>query len=165
MSRVERPRSRRPGAQPGSRPELSVASAMTSLYRHWVHAGRELERLSSCITRQRFDDGLRTLERACALIRVADELVELVAPGAPSAGEHIGVHIGVLGEAELLRRDLLAEVLPWLEEARRELPAAAMTLCTFVDDPQAEAAVMAAVRQLDELCVAAPDPARRRTGS
>ena len=158
MSRVERPKSRRPGAQPGSRPELSVASAMTSLYRHWVHAGRELERLSHCLTTRRFDDGLRTLARACALIRIADELAELVAPGA-------GEHPGVLGEAELLRRDRLAEVLPWLEEARRELPAAAMTLCTFVADPEAQAAVIAAVRQLDELEVAAPDPARRRTGS
>ncbi|HWO19707.1 MAG TPA: hypothetical protein VNO30_13070 [Kofleriaceae bacterium] len=139
-------------------PELA-ASATVSLYRHWVNAGRELERLSRCITHRRFDEGLRSLKRACAWIRIAEELVALIAP---NPADQAGVH----SSAELLRRHLLMEVRPWLEAAREELPAAAMTLCAFVeDDPDAQAAVAAALRQLDEEHVAAPDPAKRKAGS
>jgi hypothetical protein len=157
MSRKEWPKPRLVGEPADGGPELAAAATM-SLYRHWVNAGRELERLSRCLTRRHFEEGLRTLERACASIRVAEELVALIAP---NPADRTGVH----SAAELLRRQLLAEVRPWLEAARRELPIAAMTLCTYVEDPGAQAAVAAALRQLDDQHVAAPDPAKRKAGS
>ena len=45
------PKPRLVGQPTDGGPELA-ASATMSLYRHWVSAGRELERLSRCLTRR-----------------------------------------------------------------------------------------------------------------
>jgi hypothetical protein len=141
-----------PRAAPAS---ISPASAVASLYRHWRHAGRELELLAQALTHQQFQAGLQTLERACALVRIADELVEVI--------ERISYERDGPETAEQLRRDLLAEILPWLEAARQELPAAATVLCTLASDAASRDAALAALKQL----VRAPRPwlSRQRTGS
>jgi hypothetical protein len=131
---------------------ISPASAVASLYRHWRHAGRELELLAHALTHRRFQAGLQTLQRACALVRIADELVEVI--------ERVSYERGGPETAEQLRRDLLAEILPWLEAARRELPAAATLLCGMATDAASREAAIAALKQL----VRAPRPWKLRTG-
>ncbi len=142
---------------PTARRDVSALSAVTCLYREWRVMGRELERLSQCLARGHFHEGLRALERACLSLRVAEGLVEVVARDQSAD----------LVAASLLRRELLAEVRPWLEAARRELPSAAATLCKLAPDPASAQAVVAALRQLDEPAEGEPDEElpKRSTGS
>ena len=155
MSRWDRLRAWYRDEPPAAPVSVSPASAVASLYRHWRHAGRELELLADAITNQQFQAGLRNLERACALIRVADELVEVI--------ERVSYERGGPETAEQLRRELLAEILPWLETARQELPAAASVLCAMATDAASRDAPLAALKQL----VRAPRPrlSKQRTGS
>lgn len=138
---------------PPARTEVSAASAISCLYRHWRIAGAELERLARGLNRQRFDESLRSLERACASVRIAGELVEVIER---VQSEHSGFTM-----AEGLRRDLLAEILPWLEAARKELPAATSILCSVAPTAASRDAALAALGQLDGTRA----PRRQRTGS
>jgi len=155
MCRIKTPRLARRVASwfdaPAAAPEdVSAVSAVVSLYREWWIAGRELERLSRALTQRRFPEGLRSLEQGCTSIRITRGLVELV------EREYTA------GPAGQLRRDLLAEIRPWLEAARRELPAAATHLCTLGADAAGRDRVIAALRQLDEeLAVEQSAPTRR----
>lgn len=124
-----------------SKTEVSAASAIACLYRHWRNAGVELERLAQGLTRRRFREGLHALERACASVRIADELVEVIELASWE-------HASGPAAANQLRRELLAEILPWLEAARRELPAAASLLCAMAHDGASREATLAALRQL-----------------
>jgi hypothetical protein len=145
------------GREPAAaKPEVSAASAIACLYRHWQTAGLELERLSRGLTHRRFDEGLRSLERACASVRIADELVEVIELASWE-------HASGPSAANQLRRELLAEVMPWLEAARRELPAAASLLCGMASDMASREAALAALRQLVRVQV--PQPLRRKAGS
>ncbi len=142
---------------PAARRSVSAISAVTSLYREWRVVGRELERLARCLTRRHFHEGLRSLERACISLRITEGLVEVVAR--EQATDFVA--------ANLLRRELLAEIRPWIEAARRELPSAASTLCGFASDPVSAQAAAAALRQLDELLDGVPveELPKRSTGS
>jgi hypothetical protein len=157
MSRADRLRAWLSSGPPTSQRGVSTVSAVTCLYREWRVMGRELERLSQCLTRGHFHEGLRALERACSSLRIAEGLVEVVARDQNAD----------LVAASLLRRELLAEIRPWIEAARRELPSAAATLCKLAPDPASAQAVVAALRQLEEPLDG--DPAgelpKRRTGS
>lgn len=158
MCRIKTPRVARLVAlwldAPSTAPEdVSAVSAVACLYREWRIAGRELERLARALTRRHFHEGLRSLEQGCTSIRIAGGLVELV------EREYAA------GPAGRLRRDLLAEIRPWLAAARHELPAAAAHLCTLVADPAGRDRVTAALRQLDEELAAEQGAPRRRTGS
>jgi hypothetical protein len=137
------------------RRSVSAISVVACLYREWRVAGRELERLGRALLRRHFYGGLQALERACASVRVAEELVVLVER--QTASDQV--------EANLLRRELLEEVRPWLEAARRELPAAADALCSFVYDAKSREAVDAAMRLLDEPLDDAQARPRRNTAS
>jgi hypothetical protein len=132
-------------------------SEVACLYREWRVAGRELERLARALTRRHLYEGLRALERACVSLRITDELAELIDRE----------HAGELAAADGLRRELLAEIRPWLAAARRELPAAAALLCTLVVDTASGDAAAPALRLLDELLDRAPalGPPKRRAGS
>jgi hypothetical protein len=137
--------------------DVTAVSAVACLYREWRVAGRELERLARGLTRRQLHEGLRALERACVSLRITEGLVELVARE----------HAAEPGAADLLRRELLAEIGPWLEAARRELPAAATMLCSFVTDAASGDAAAAALRQLEELLAGVPGsgPPKRSPGS
>jgi hypothetical protein len=153
MFRVDRWRAWSRAEPVAENPGVSAASAVACLYRHWRTAGAELERLAQGLTRRRFDEGLQALERACASIRVADELVEVIELASWE-------HASGPATANQLRRELLAEIVPWLEAARRELPAAASTLCSFATDLASREAALAALRQLVRL----PTMQRRKLG-
>ncbi len=133
--------------------DVSAVAAVVSLYREWRIAGRELERLARALTRRHFHEGLRSLDQGCTSVRIAGGLVELV------EREYAA------GPAGRLRRDLLAEIRPWLEAARRELPAAAAHLCTLASDAAGREQTAAALRQLDEELAAEHEAPRRLTGS
>ena len=154
MSRLDRLRALYRNDPPASPPSMSAVAAVTSLYRHWRYAGRELELLAHGLTHRRFHAALRALERACALVRIADELVEVIERASYDRD-------GGLDTADKLRRDLLAEILPWLEAARRELPAAATVLCSAAADATPREAALAALRQL----VRVPEPSKQKTGT
>ncbi len=130
--------------------DVSAVSAVVCLYREWRIAGRELERLARALTRRRPHEGLRSLEQGCTSIRIAGGLVELV------EREYAAGPVG------RLRRDLLAEIRPWLAEAQRELPAAATHLCTLIADAAGRDRVTAALRQLGEELAAEQAVPRRR---
>lgn len=157
MSRADRLRSWLFNGPLTARRDVSAVSAVTCLYREWRVVGRELERLSQCLIRQHFHVGLRALEHACLSLRVTEGLVEVVAREQNAD----------LVAASLLRRELLGEIRPWIEAARRELPSAAATLCKLAPDPASAQAVVAALRQLDEPPDGEPaeELPRRRTGS
>ena len=121
---------------------VPTASVVASLYRQWRAASSALEWLARAITNRRYAKGLRALRAACASVRVVGELVEVV--------ERISSDPASAGMAQRLRTALLAEIHPWIEEARRELPHAARVLCTFVTDPKAREATAAALRQLGD---------------
>lgn len=143
------------GKRVAATPEISAAAAIACLYRHWRIAGAELERLASGITRQRFHESLRALERACASVRIADEIAELIAQLAWEQAS-------CTSAASRLRRDLLAEILPWIEAARRELPGAASMLYVMASDMDSREAALAALRQL--VRVQPPRPPRWKAG-
>jgi hypothetical protein len=140
-----------------AKPDVPVASAIACLYRHWCTAGDELVRLSRGLSHQRFEDGLRALERACACVRIADELVEVIALATPE-------HASEPSAANKLRRELLAEILPWLETARSQLSGATSMLCEIAKDAASREAVLAALRQLVHVQVPQPQPQRRKAG-
>ena len=124
-----------------ARSGVTAISAVTCLYREWRIAGREVERLSRALTRRHFYEGLRALDQACVSLRYLGELFELVAR--QEASEEVATNV--------LRRELLAEILPWLDAARQELPAAAAFLCTLITNTAERDAAAAALRKLDEM--------------
>lgn len=124
-----------------ARSGVTTISAVACLYREWRIAGREVERLSRALTRRHFYEGLRALDQACVSLRYLGEMFEMVAR--QDAVEEAA--------ANTLRRELLAEILPWLEAARQELPAAAAFLCTLITDTASRDAAAAALRKLDEM--------------
>lgn len=132
-----------------TRPEVPAAAAIAGLYSYWQTAGNELELLASRITRRRVDEALRSLERACASVRITDEMLELLdlTSWGATAGSSVARH---------LRLRLLAEILPWLEAARRELSAAASTLCDMASDADSHETALAALRQLVRVPVPQP---------
>jgi len=154
MSRLDRLRASYLDEPPAPGPDISPASAVACLYRHWRYAGREMEILAHGITHGQFYPALRALERACALVRIADELVEVIdrASCEPARG---------VDTADRLRRELLAEILPWLAAARRELPAAATVLCSQATDAASREEAIAALRQL----LRSPSSSKLKTGS
>ena len=133
--------------------DVSAASAIACLYRHWWNASDEMVRLSHDLTHQRFEDGLHALERACACVRIADELIEVIVQATPEDASGSSA-------APQLRRELLEEVLPWLEAARFHLPSAAAMLCELARDEASREATRAALRQL--IRVPVPQPQQRR---
>jgi len=153
MARVDRLGASHFNEPSAARSSVSAASAISCLYRHWRTAGLELERLARELTRKRFEEALGALERACISVRIAGDLVGVI--------ERVPCEHSGFTQARDLRMALVAEVIPWLEEARRELPAAASVLCSAAADEAAREAVYAAMRQLD----GAPAPSQQKTGS
>jgi hypothetical protein len=117
----DRPDAPRPISPDAARRRTTAIAAIACLYRQWRIAGRELERLARDLTCYDFDDGFRALDRVCAALQVTDALIDLVA----------GELAGELALARRLRREMFAELLPWLEAVRRELPGAATLLYSF----------------------------------
>lgn len=118
---VDRPDPPSLGPQDAARRRLFVISVTVSLYRQWRITGRELERLARDLTHHDYDDGHRALDRVCVSLLVTDELIELLA-------RELG---GERAPTTQLGGELFAEMVPWLEAVRNELPSAALLLCSF----------------------------------
>jgi hypothetical protein len=115
---------------------ISEISAIVCLYKNWQIARFEIDRLSRYLNLGLLNQGLQALERVCVLVRVTDALADVVrqqakVPRAPLASE------------------LLATFDDWREDVRRELPAAAMHLCTIAGG--SIDAVSSVLRQLDAM--------------
>lgn len=102
--------------RPGSTSGIAFISATACLFTTWHLAGLECVRLSTHLRHRRFDQSLASFERACILVMITDTLIDEVrlhSSDAPLAA---------------VRKQLLAAIVHWLEEARRELPKVASCL-------------------------------------
>lgn len=113
--------------------QISIISAIACLYTTWRLAGLECERASTHLRHGRQRQSLASFERACILVMLTDTLVDVVS-------RHDSY-----GPLATTRRQMLAVIERWLEEARRELPRAADCLRNWAaDDNELSAMIMRA---------------------